>query len=59
MKIAVCIKRVPDMDLRFAIGAGGKALDPPGSSTTSPTSTATPSRWGSSWSRSRDRARWS
>ena len=35
MKIAVCIKRVPDMDLRFAIGAGGKALDPPGSSTTS------------------------
>ena len=30
MKIAVCIKRVPDMDLRFAIGAGGKALDPAG-----------------------------
>ena len=30
MKIAVCIKRVPDMDLRFAIGAGGNALDPAG-----------------------------
>jgi electron transfer flavoprotein beta subunit len=30
VKIAVCIKRVPDMDLRFAIGAGGKALDPAG-----------------------------
>ena len=30
MKIAVCIKRVPDMDVRFAIGAGGKALDPAG-----------------------------
>ena len=30
MKIAVCIKRVPDMDLRFSIGAGGKALDPAG-----------------------------
>jgi len=30
MKIAVCIKRVPDMDLRFAIGAGGKSLDPAG-----------------------------
>jgi len=30
MKIAVCIKRVPDMDLRFAIGAGGKALDSAG-----------------------------
>jgi len=30
MKIAVCIKRVPDMDLRFSIGAGGTALDPAG-----------------------------
>jgi electron transfer flavoprotein beta subunit len=30
VKIAVCIKRVPDMDLRFSIGAGGKALDPAG-----------------------------
>jgi electron transfer flavoprotein beta subunit len=30
MKIAVCIKRVPDMDLRFSIGAGGRALDPAG-----------------------------
>jgi len=30
VKIAVCIKRVPDMDLRFAIGADGRALDPAG-----------------------------
>lgn len=30
MKVAVCIKRVPDMDLRFAIAADGKGLDPAG-----------------------------
>ena len=30
MKIAVCIKRVPDMDGRFAIAADGKSLDPTG-----------------------------
>lgn len=30
MKIAVCIKRVPDMDLRFQVAAGGKGLDPAG-----------------------------
>jgi electron transfer flavoprotein beta subunit len=30
VKIAVCIKRVPDMDLRFAIAADGKSLDPAG-----------------------------
>ena len=30
MKIAVCIKRVPDMDGRFAIAADGKSLDSTG-----------------------------
>ena len=30
MKIAVCIKRVPDMDMRFAIAADGASLDPSG-----------------------------
>ena len=30
MKIAVCIKRVPDMDGRFAIAADGKSLDASG-----------------------------
>ena len=30
MKIAVCIKRVPDMDMRFAIAADGKSLNPAG-----------------------------
>ncbi len=30
MKIAVCIKRVPDTELRFAIAADGKSLDPAG-----------------------------
>ena len=30
MKIAVCIKRVPDMETRFRIGAGGKAVDEAG-----------------------------
>jgi len=30
VKVAVCIKRVPDMDLRFTIGADAKALDPAG-----------------------------
>jgi electron transfer flavoprotein beta subunit len=30
VKIAVCIKRVPDMDLRFAIAPDGKSLDPAG-----------------------------
>ncbi len=30
MKIAVCIKRVPDMELRFAIAADGKSLNPAG-----------------------------
>ena len=30
MKIAVCIKRVPDMDGRFAIAADGRSLDPSG-----------------------------
>ena len=30
MKIAVCIKRVPDMEMRFAIGADRKSLDPAG-----------------------------
>jgi len=30
MKIAVCIKRVPDMDGRFAIAADGRSLDPAG-----------------------------
>jgi electron transfer flavoprotein beta subunit len=30
LKIAVCIKRVPDMDMRFAIATGGKSLNPAG-----------------------------
>ena len=30
MKIAVCIKRVPDMEMRFAIAADRKSLDPAG-----------------------------
>ena len=30
MKIAVCIKRVPDMDVRFKIAAGGTAVDEAG-----------------------------
>ena len=30
MKIAVCIKRVPDMDGRFTIAADGKSLDQSG-----------------------------
>jgi electron transfer flavoprotein beta subunit len=30
VKIAVCIKRVPDMELRFAIAADGKSLNPAG-----------------------------
>src|SRR5512147_2910913 len=30
VKIAVCIKRVPDMDGRFAIAADGRSLDPAG-----------------------------
>jgi electron transfer flavoprotein beta subunit len=30
MKIAVCIKRVPDMELRFSIAADRKSLDPGG-----------------------------
>lgn len=30
MKVAVCIKRVPDMELRFAIAADRKSLDPAG-----------------------------
>ncbi|MFL5403866.1 MAG: electron transfer flavoprotein subunit beta/FixA family protein [Gemmatimonadales bacterium] len=30
MKIAVCIKRVPDMELRFSIAADRKSLDPAG-----------------------------
>lgn len=30
VKIAVCIKRVPDMDGRFAIAADGRSLDPTG-----------------------------
>ena len=30
MKIAVCIKRVPDTDLRFAIAADGRSLDQAG-----------------------------
>ncbi|MFI5235757.1 MAG: electron transfer flavoprotein subunit beta/FixA family protein [Gemmatimonadales bacterium] len=28
MKIAVCIKRVPDMDVRFSIASDGKSLNP-------------------------------
>ena len=30
MNIAVCIKRVPDMEMRFSIAADGKAIDPSG-----------------------------
>ncbi len=30
MKIAVCIKRVPDMDVRFRVGADGTSLDETG-----------------------------
>jgi electron transfer flavoprotein beta subunit len=30
LKIAVCIKRVPDMDMRFTIAPGGTSLDPAG-----------------------------
>ena len=30
MKIAVCIKRVPDMEMRFSIGGDSKSLDPSG-----------------------------
>ena len=30
MKIAVCIKRVPDMDVRFKIAADGTSLDETG-----------------------------
>ena len=30
MKIAVCIKRVPDTELRFSIAGDGKSLDPAG-----------------------------
>jgi electron transfer flavoprotein beta subunit len=30
LKIAVCIKRVPDMDMRFSIAPGGTSLDPAG-----------------------------
>ena len=30
MKIAVCIKRVPDMEVRFRIAASGKAVDDAG-----------------------------
>ena len=30
MKIAVCIKRVPDMDVRFKIAASGKSVDESG-----------------------------
>lgn len=30
MKIAVCIKRVPDQDVRFKVAAGGKAIDETG-----------------------------
>jgi electron transfer flavoprotein alpha/beta subunit len=30
VKIAVCIKRVPDMDVRFKIAASGKAVDESG-----------------------------
>lgn len=30
MKIAVCIKRVPDMEMRFSIGGDGKSLEPGG-----------------------------
>ena len=30
MKVAVCIKRVPDMEMRFALAADKKSLDPTG-----------------------------
>ena len=30
MKIAVCIKRVPDMDVRFKIGGDGASIDETG-----------------------------
>ena len=30
MKIAVCLKRVPDTEMRFAIAADGKSVDPAG-----------------------------
>lgn len=30
MKVAVCIKRVPDMEMRFSIGADRKSLEPGG-----------------------------
>ena len=30
MKIAVCIKRVPDMEMRFSIAGDGKGIDPSG-----------------------------
>ena len=30
MKIAVCIKRVPDMDVRFKIAPSGKSVDESG-----------------------------
>ena len=30
MKIAVCVKRVPDMEMRFAIAADRRSLDPAG-----------------------------
>ena len=30
MKVAVCIKRVPDMEMRFSIGGDRKSLDPSG-----------------------------
>jgi electron transfer flavoprotein beta subunit len=30
VKIAVCIKRVPDMDVRFKIGANGTSVDEAG-----------------------------
>ncbi|HEU5218443.1 MAG TPA: electron transfer flavoprotein subunit beta/FixA family protein [Gemmatimonadales bacterium] len=30
MKIAVCLKRVPDTEMRFAIASDGKSLDPSG-----------------------------
>ena len=30
MKVAVCIKRVPDMEMRFSLAADKKSLDPAG-----------------------------
>ena len=30
MKIAVCIKRVPEMDVRFKIASSGTGVDEPG-----------------------------